>query len=108
MNAQQLTASVELGLQDAAGVNARFTADIQLLTFADRATSARELEQAVAELLPRDRMGSPIKRFPLAQRTALGTELDEHSHPRMEQPATFPRNESFALAGGGVRHFRTE
>jgi hypothetical protein len=52
--AQNFTASVELGLQDAAGVNTRFTSDIQLLTFGNHGRSARDLEQAVAELLPRD------------------------------------------------------
>ena len=52
--AQNFTASVELGLQDAAGVNARFTSDIQLLAAGEHGRSARDLEQAVAELLPRD------------------------------------------------------
>jgi hypothetical protein len=52
--AQNFTASVELGLQDAAGVNARFTSDIQLLTAGEYGRTARDLEQAVAELLPRD------------------------------------------------------
>jgi hypothetical protein len=52
--AQNFTASVELGLQDAAGVNARFTSDIQLLTAGEYGRTARDLERAVAELLPRE------------------------------------------------------
>lgn len=52
--AQNFTSSVELGLKDAAGINARFTADVQLLTFAGQGRSAFDLEQAVNELLPRD------------------------------------------------------
>jgi len=52
--ARQLTSSIEMGMQDAAGVNSRFTADVQLLTFAGRSRSAYELEQAVNALLPRD------------------------------------------------------
>ncbi len=52
--AQTFTSSVELGLQDAAGVNTRFTSDIQLVSAGEHARSARDLEQAVAELLPRD------------------------------------------------------
>lgn len=52
--AKQFTSSVELGLQDAAGVTGRFTADAQLLTFAGRAKSPYELEQAVNSLLPRE------------------------------------------------------
>lgn len=52
--AGQFTSSVDLGLKDAAGVNSRFTADVQLLTFAGRGKSAFELEQAVNALLPRD------------------------------------------------------
>jgi predicted signal transduction protein with EAL and GGDEF domain len=59
LTAKRLAANVELGLQDAAGVNARFTAEIQLLTFADRPASAREIEQAVAELLPRELAALP-------------------------------------------------
>ena len=57
--AKQFNASVELGLQDAAGVNRRFTADAQLLTFAGRSKSAYELEQAVNTLLPRDLAAVP-------------------------------------------------
>jgi len=53
VSGRQFTSSVELGLQDAAGVNSRFTADVQLLTLAGR-KSAYELEQAVNALLPRD------------------------------------------------------
>jgi hypothetical protein len=52
--ARQFSTSVELGLQDAAGVNSRFTADVQPLTFTGRGKSAYELEQAVNALLPRD------------------------------------------------------
>jgi hypothetical protein len=52
--AQTFTSSVELGLQDAAGVNSRFTSDIQLVSAGEHARSARDIEQAVAELLPRD------------------------------------------------------
>jgi len=52
--AQTFTSSVELGLQDAAGVNTRFTADLQLISAGEHARSARDIEQAVAELLPRN------------------------------------------------------
>jgi hypothetical protein len=52
--AQNVASSVELGLQDAAGVNARFTSDIQLLTAGEYGRTARDLERAVAELLPRE------------------------------------------------------
>jgi hypothetical protein len=53
-SALSFTSSVEMGLQDAAGVNTRFTSDIQLLSTGEHARSARDIEQAVAELLPRD------------------------------------------------------
>lgn len=52
--AERFTASVELGLQDAAGVNGRFTADVQLLTVGDHARSAYDVAKAITELLPRD------------------------------------------------------
>ena len=52
--AKQFTSSVELGLQDAAGVTNRFSADSQFLTFAGRSRSPYELEQAVNALLPRE------------------------------------------------------
>ena len=52
--AQRFAASIETGLQDAAGVNSRFTVEIQLLNFAGYGRSAFEIEQAVNELLPRD------------------------------------------------------
>jgi hypothetical protein len=54
VSAKQFASSVELGLQDAAGVNKRFNADAQLLTFAGKNKSAHELEQAVNALLPRE------------------------------------------------------
>ena len=54
VTAERFTASVELGLQDAAGVDSRFTADIQLLNSGDHGKSAQDLEQAVAALLPRE------------------------------------------------------
>ncbi len=57
--AKQFATSVELGLQDAAGVNSRFTADVQPLTFTGRARSVYELEQAVNALLPRDLTAIP-------------------------------------------------
>lgn len=57
--AKQFTSSVDLGLQDAAGVTSRFTADSQLLTFAGRSRSAYELEQAVNALLPRELTAVP-------------------------------------------------
>ncbi len=50
--AHRFTASVELGLQDAAGVGSRFTADIQLLDCGGYGMSAQDLEHAVAALLP--------------------------------------------------------
>jgi hypothetical protein len=52
--AQRFTASIDLGLQDAAGVDKRFTADIQLLNSGDHGRSVQDLERAVAELLPRE------------------------------------------------------
>ncbi len=58
--AQTVSSSMELGLQDAAGVNARFTADVQLLSVGVHGRSVHELEQAVAELLPRD-LGVPAQ-----------------------------------------------
>jgi hypothetical protein len=54
VTAQRFTASVELGLQDASGLDSRFTADIQLLSSGDHGKSAQDLEKAVAALLPRE------------------------------------------------------
>ena len=53
MSALRFIASLELGLQDAAGVDARFTADVQLLNAADHGKSSQDLYQAVSSLLPR-------------------------------------------------------
>jgi hypothetical protein len=55
VGAQCFTASVELGLDDAAGVNSRFTSDVQLLTFTGQGKSVRDFERAIADLLPDDR-----------------------------------------------------
>jgi hypothetical protein len=52
--AERFTASIELGLEDAARINSRFTADVQLLTVGDQARSAYDLAKAVSELLPHD------------------------------------------------------
>ena len=54
MTALRFIASLELGLQDAAGIDSRFTADIQLLNTADHGKSAQDLYHAVSSLLPQD------------------------------------------------------
>jgi len=54
VGAQCFTASVELGLDDAAGVNSRFTSDVQLLTFTGQGKSVRDFERAIDDLLPHD------------------------------------------------------
>jgi hypothetical protein len=51
---QRFKMSVELGLQDAAGIDSRFTADVRMLNSADYGKSVLDLEQAVAALLPRE------------------------------------------------------
>jgi len=51
---QRFTASLELGLQDAAGVDSRFTADIQMLNSADYAKSVQDFDHAIAALLPQE------------------------------------------------------
>lgn len=51
-NAQGLTQRLTEGLQDAAGVNGRFTADIRIFNYPEHAQSIRQLEQAVCSLLP--------------------------------------------------------
>jgi hypothetical protein len=53
-SAQRFAAALELGLQDAAGVDSRFTADIQVLNSADHGNSAQGLEHAIFSLLPPD------------------------------------------------------
>ena len=53
--AQTVTSSIELGLQDAAGVNARFTADVQLLSAGVHGPlRPRPRTSRSGELLPRD------------------------------------------------------
>jgi hypothetical protein len=54
LSAQRFTASLELGLLDAAGVDSRFTADVQLLNSEDHGKSALELDHAISSLLPQD------------------------------------------------------
>ena len=57
LSAQRLAASLDLGLQDAAGVDSRFTADIQVLNSADNGNSSQGLEHAVSSLLPQEAIG---------------------------------------------------
>jgi hypothetical protein len=54
LSAQRFASSLDLGLQDAAGVDSRFTADIQVLNSTENGNSAHGLEQAISSLLPQD------------------------------------------------------
>jgi hypothetical protein len=52
VSAQRFTASLELGLLDAAGVDSRFTADVQLLKTPEDGKSLQEIDHLVTALLP--------------------------------------------------------
>jgi len=52
LSAQRFTASLELGLLDAAGVDSRFTADVQLLKTPEDGKSLQEVDHQVAALIP--------------------------------------------------------
>jgi hypothetical protein len=58
--AQRFAASLELGLQDAAGVDSRFTADVQVVNSTDHGNSPQGLDHAISALLPVDALNKQV------------------------------------------------
>jgi hypothetical protein len=63
-NAQRFIASLELGLLDAAGVDSRFTADVQLVKTPEDGKSLQEVDHVVSSLLPTVTVGSQGQKAP--------------------------------------------
>lgn len=56
-NAYRLAERLNEGLGDASGASARFSFDVQVISYPEHATSAREIEEAVRTLFPGDSWG---------------------------------------------------
>ncbi len=56
---------LEEGLQDAAGVGGRFSSTIHIISYPAQASTARELEEKVRSLLPKELVGEPLLDEPL-------------------------------------------
>jgi hypothetical protein len=56
------------GLTDAAGVNNRFGFKVDTISYPEQASSARDLEQTVTELLPENSLNQTITREALTSR----------------------------------------
>jgi len=52
LSTQRFSTSLELGLLDAAGVDSRFTADVQLVKSPEDGKSLQEVDHLVSSLLP--------------------------------------------------------
>lgn len=66
--AQRISASIVEGLTDAAGVNNRFGFQVETISYPEQASSARDLEQTVTELLPENSLNQTITREALTSR----------------------------------------
>jgi hypothetical protein len=71
LSAQRFTASLELGLLDAAGVDSRFTADVQLVKSPEDGKSLQEVDHAVSSVLPTTATTPQGQKTPSAQMQAM-------------------------------------
>jgi GGDEF domain-containing protein len=68
LSAERVSARLVEGLTDAAGVNNRFSFKVGAISYPEQVSSARDLELAVADLLPEDSLDQTMRRVAITSR----------------------------------------